>query len=251
MYITAFLKQEEIMRTLICILFILISGIISLLFSIKYAFLKKFSTQEKQIQYAYKSLQRLTKGLLFCAGTRLNVKGKENIPKNQTLLFICNHKSLFDIPILVSSIDIPMAFVGKIQLKKVPIISFWMKKINCIFMDRDDIRQSLKAINQGIEQLKNGQSLLIFPEGTRIKGEELGEFKKGSLKLANKSNVPIIPIYIKNADKILENQFPWIKATHIDVRIGKPIIIEKLDTNSQKNLSEYVKKQIEILKADI
>ena len=61
MYITAFLKQEEIMRTLICILFILISGIISLLFSIKYAFLKKFSTQEKQIQYAYKSLQRLTK----------------------------------------------------------------------------------------------------------------------------------------------------------------------------------------------
>ena len=59
-----------------------------------------------------------------------------------------------------------------------PIVSYWMKRIHCIFMDRDDIRQSLKAINQGIEQIKEGQSLLIFPEGTRIKGDELGNLKR-------------------------------------------------------------------------
>lgn len=236
------------MRSLLCILLIILSNIYSLIFLIKYSYLKKYASKDKQVQYSYKSLQKLTRALLFCAGIKLNVKGKENIPKNQTVLFVANHKSYFDIPILVSIIDIPMAFIGKIQLKKTPVISFWMKKINCIFMDRDDIRQSLKSINEGIEQIKNGQSLLIFPEGTRIIEEELGEFKKGSLKLASKTNVLIIPIYIENAHRILEKQFPWVKSTKVNVNVGSPVVIEELDEENKKNLAKYIKSKVEELK---
>lgn len=236
------------MRSVLCILFIGIHRLFSIIFSIKYAYLKNFGTKTEQIQYAYKALQGLAKGVLFCAGTKLNIKGKENIPTNETVLFVGNHKSIFDIPILASTIDTPMSFIGKIQLKKTPIISFWMKKINCIFMDRSDIRQSLKSITKGIEQLKGGQSLLIFPEGTRISGEELGDFKKGSLKLATKTNVTIIPIYIGNAYKILETQFPWVKAKTINVNIGKPIIIDTLDQENKKNIADYVKNKIEELR---
>lgn len=115
-------------------------------------------------------------------------------------------------------------------------------------MDRDDIRQSLKSINEGIEQIKNGQSLLIFPEGTRIIEEELGEFKKGSLKLASKTNVPIIPIYIENAHRILEKQFPWVKSTKVNVNVGSPVVIEELDEENKKNLAKYIKSKVEELK---
>lgn len=236
------------MRTIFCILYILFHRIYSIVFMVKYSFLKKFSTKEKQLDYAYKWLQGLARGVMWCSGVKITVKGKENIPKDQAALFVANHKSYFDIPILVSIIDIPVAFIGKIELKKIPIVSYWMKKINCIFMDREDIRQSLKAINQGIEQIKEGQSLLIFPEGTRIKRDELGEFKKGSLKLATKSKAPIVPIYIGNAYNILETHFPWVKATDITVNIGSPIDLDALSPEDKKNLSEYVKNKIEVLR---
>ncbi|MBZ4666978.1 MAG: 1-acyl-sn-glycerol-3-phosphate acyltransferase [Epulopiscium sp.] len=236
------------MRSVLCILFIVFHRISSLIFMVKYTFLKKFRTKEKLTAYAYKWVQGLARGVLWCSGARMTVNGKENIPKDKTVLFVANHKSFFDIPILVSVIDMPMAFIGKMELKKTPVVSYWMKKINCIFMDRDDIRQSLKAINQGIEQIKEGQSLLIFPEGTRIIGDELGEFKKGSLKLATKTNAPIVPIYIGNAYNILETHFPWVKATDILVNIGSPIDLENLSSEEKKNLSEYVKNQIENLR---
>jgi len=236
------------MRSILCILYIIFHRIYSIIFMVKYAFLKKFSTKEKQLSYAYKWLQGLARGVMWCSGAKITVQGKENIPTDQPVLFVANHKSYFDIPILVSIIDVPMAFIGKMELKKMPIVSYWMKRIHCIFMDRDDIRQSLKAINQGIEQIKEGQSLLIFPEGTRIKGDELGEFKKGSLKLATKSNAPIVPVYIGNAYKILEAHFPWVKATDITVNIGAPIELDALSLEDKKNLSEYVKCKIEELR---
>ncbi|WP_058486672.1 lysophospholipid acyltransferase family protein [Defluviitalea phaphyphila] len=236
------------MRTILCILYIIIISIFSILFRIYYFIFKRSKSKKEQIAYSYKWLQRICKGLLKCSGTKLTVKGQKKIPKDTPILFIANHKSFFDIPILVNAVDIPMSFVGKIQLKKVPVVSFWMKKIGCIFMDRSDIRQSLKAINKGIQQLKEGHSLLIFPEGTRIIEENLGEFKKGSLKLATKSNVPIIPIYIHNAHYILETQFPWIKAVDINVNIGDPIIIDKLKDEDKKRLALYVKNKIEDLR---
>ncbi|NLK22110.1 MAG: 1-acyl-sn-glycerol-3-phosphate acyltransferase [Epulopiscium sp.] len=236
------------MRSFFCILYICIHRFFSLFFMVKFVYLKKYGTREKQLQYAYSWLQTLSKGIMFFSGAKLSVKGKENIPENQSVLFVGNHKSIFDIPILVSIINVPISFIGKIQLKKTPIVSFWMKETNCIFMDRNDIRQSLKSITEGIELLKKGQSLLIFPEGTRIIGEEIGEFKKGSLKLATKSNVPIIPVYVGNSYRILETQFPWVKARDITVNIGEPIVLDELKVEDKKDLAGYVKDKVEALR---
>ena len=80
------------------------------------------------------------------AGAKVNVIGLENLPKDQTVLFVSNHQSNFDIPLLLSSIDIPKGFIAKKELENWPIISTWMKYINCIFMDRDNLRKSA-AIN--------------------------------------------------------------------------------------------------------
>lgn len=91
-------------------------------------------------------------------------------------------------------IEKPKAFIAKIELLKLPLLRTWMIHLKCVFMDRSDIRQSLKVINQAADHLKEGYSMIIFPEGTRSKNETFGEFKPGSLKLALKAGVPIVPV---------------------------------------------------------
>src|SRR5699024_1808110 len=96
-------------------------------------------------------------------------------------------------------LGVPHGFIAKVELTKFPIVSQWMKEMKCIFMDRSDRRQSLQSIKEGINILKNGHSMVIFPEGTRSKSDAMGEFKAGSMTLATKSGVPIVPITISGS----------------------------------------------------
>jgi 1-acyl-sn-glycerol-3-phosphate acyltransferase len=178
-------------------------------------------------------------------GVRLEVKGKENITGN-TCVYVANHQGFFDIPVLISTFDKPLGFIAKKEILKFKMVSYWMKKIHCIFIDRKNIRESMKAINEGVDNLKNGYSMVIFPEGTRSKGPKVGEFKKGSMKLALKSGVPIIPIAINGTYKIREgNKRSAIKSGDVTVSICKPIYVEELSKIERTNLSEHIKTIIE------
>lgn len=178
-------------------------------------------------------------------GARVEVKGKENITEN-TCVYVANHQGFFDIPVLISTLDKSLGFVAKKEMLKFKMVSYWMKKIHCIFIDRSNIRDSIKAINEGVDNLKNGYSMLIFPEGTRSKGPKVGEFKKGSMKLALKSGVPIIPIAINGTYKLREgNKRGAIKAGDVIVTICKPIYVEELSKVERANLSEHIKTIIE------
>jgi len=110
------------------------------------------------------------RNIINFGGIKVTVTGGENVPKDSGVLFVGNHQSNLDIPILIGFINKPKGFIAKVELAKIPILSVWMKYMGCIFLDRKDVRQSLKAINQGAELLKKGHSLVIFPEGTRSKG---------------------------------------------------------------------------------
>ncbi len=94
-------------------------------------------------------------------GSTVDVKGLENIP-DRHVLFVSNHQSNFDIPLLMGYVPKFKGFVAKIELEKVPVISWWMKKMNCLFLDRNDMRQSLKVIIQGIGLLKAGHTMVVF-----------------------------------------------------------------------------------------
>ena len=161
--------------------------------------------------------------LLKISGNTVTVKGLENIPENRAVLFVGNHQSNFDIPILLGHIDKPKAFIAKIELEKFPLINTWMTLIECVFMDRDNLRQSAKAIMQGIKSLKNGYSMVIFPEGTRSEDGALLEFKPGALKLATKSGVPIIPVTINGSKDIMVKGSNIIKPAHVEIIISEPI----------------------------
>ena len=97
--------------------------------------------------------------VLFISGTKLEVKGLENIPKDRAVLFVGNHRSFFDIVINYSILPPLMGFISKKEIKKVPILAGWMKRMNCLFLDRENIKEGMKTIIAGTEKLKNGISI--------------------------------------------------------------------------------------------
>ncbi len=178
-------------------------------------------------------------------GIKIDVKGNENIPKD-TCVYVVNHQGFLDIPVLINALDKPVGFIAKKEILKFKIISYWMKQIHCIFMDRSNIRKSMAAINEGAENLKNGYSMVIFPEGTRSKGPKVGEFKKGSMKLALKAGVPVVPVTLNGTYKLREgNKRNAIKSGNVTVTISEPIYTDKLSKLEQANLSEHIKTIIE------
>lgn len=190
--------------------------------------------------------------ILKCAGTKVTVIGKDRIPKDKAVLYVGNHRSYFDILIIYSLVPGLTGFVAKKEMEKIPFLSTWMKLMNCLFLDRDDIKQGLKTILEGINRLKNGISICIFPEGTRNKNEDetkLLEFKEGSLKMAEKSGCPIVPIAMNHNSEIFEDHFPKIKKTNVSIEFGEPIYIKELDKEKRKFLGAYTREIIaEIVK---
>lgn len=179
------------------------------------------------------------------SGAKINIYGKENIPKDIPVLFVSNHQGNFDIAIFMSHIDKPKGFVAKIELNKVPILRVWMKHINCVLMDRSSLRKSVEAITKGIKVLKSGHSLVIFPEGTRSKSDNMGEFKAGSFKLATKANVPIVPVTMKGTYKLMEQNNNKIKPAEVSIYIHPMLETAALSKEEQEALPLKVKEIIQ------
>jgi len=120
--------------------------------------------------------------LLFLAGAKVEVRGSENIPKDGGVLFVSNHRSYFDILAGYAYTHKPLGFVAKYEMIKVPLLKQWMDLLNCLFLNRKDIKQGLKTILQGVEKVKSGVSIWICPEGTRNLNDDVTnvkDFKEG------------------------------------------------------------------------
>jgi 1-acyl-sn-glycerol-3-phosphate acyltransferase len=206
--------------------------------------IKKNGTKQDVDNYINKIVKEWALHVLSYVGAKINVIGKENIPEG-TCLYVANHQGFFDIPIIAATVDSSVGFVAKKEILKFRVLTYWMNQMYCVFMDRSNVRESVKAINEGIQNLKNGHSLVIFPEGTRSKGNNIGEFKQGSLKLALKSGVPIVPIAINGSYKLREgNEKSRIKSAEVKVTICEPIYTNNLSKEEQTNLAETVRKVI-------
>lgn len=190
------------------------------------------------------------KAVLLAAGVKVKVKGLENIP-SEAVLFAGNHRSFIDIPVIYSTVPLQTGFVSKIQVKKVPFLSWWMTCINCLFLDRDDIKQAMQMILSGIELIKKGTSICIMPEGTRNYEDEMLPFKEGSFKMAEKTGCPIVPVAMWKNDDVLEAQFPKVRAKTVTVYYGEPIRISELEKEDRKRVGALVRSKIESMLAEI
>ena len=174
-------------------------------------------------------------------GSKIHVTGIENIPKEGGVLFISNHQSNFDIPIFIGFVPRDKGFIAKLELLKVPSFGRWMKYIGCVFIDRKDPRQSLTALNQAAESLKAGHSLVIFPEGTRSADGTVGPFKPGSLKLAMKARVPIVPVTIKGSMGIMPKGSIIIRSASVEVIISQALIPDDFPAMDSNVIAEKVR----------
>ena len=184
------------------------------------------------------------RSLLKLAGVTVHVTGQENIPSQVPCVFVCNHQGYFDIPILLCYLDGPHGFIAKMQLRYFPFIRIWMRLFGCVFIDRDHPRESMKALDQAIQNLRDGYSMTIFPEGTRSRGDEVGEFKSGAFRIAYKTGAPIVPLCIDGSYKAMEGNGMWIKPAHVNLHILPPVQTSNLSKEQLKTLEEEIRQQI-------
>lgn len=186
------------------------------------------------VNWAFRWVTRLS-------GVKVVVKGEENIPKDTAVLYVGNHRSYYDIILTYVRVPRPTGYVAKIEMLKIPLLSIWMKNLHCLFLDRKDIKQGLKTILAGVDLVKNGISVCIFPEGTRNKTKDTFlPFHDGSFKIAEKGGVPVIPMSIVNSSAVFEDHMPKIRRSTVVIEYGKPIDIKSLDKDTRKNIGNYV-----------
>lgn len=179
--------------------------------------------------------------VLFLSGTTVTVIGEENVPKDEPVLYIGNHRSYFDI--LITYIRVPRltGYMSKIEILRIPSLNTWMKYLHCVFLDRSDIKAGMQSILTAIDKIRSGISICIFPEGTRNRvNDTFLEFHNGSFKVAEKTGCAIIPMSINNAGQIFEDHVPWIRKTHVVLEYCKPIYINELDKNDRRRIGALV-----------
>ncbi len=196
-------------------------------------------------EFVTKKVSEWARNRVMDSDSTVNVHGLDNLPKESSMLFVSNHQSNFDILLLLAFLPVPKGFVAKVELEHFPFVSQWMKRIHCLFMDRNDIKQSAQIIIKGIKQLQSGINMVIFPEGTRSKTGELGEFKAGSFKLALKSKKPLIPVTIDGTRNVMEANNYKIKGQTINLYIHEPIDTTVLTKEETAELPDRVKAIIE------
>lgn len=177
-------------------------------------------------------------------GAQVEVTGIENVPTDRSVVYIGNHQGIFDIPLLLGYIPYQKAFIAKIEILKIPVLSDWMKLMKCVFLARKSPRQSVEAMHQGIENVKNGYSMVIFPEGTRSKGGPVKEFKPGSFKLAFQAEADIVPVTIDGTWKIYE-EHKKINPAKIKLTIHPAVKTEGLNKDELREIPAQVQKIVE------
>ena len=175
-------------------------------------------------------------------GMDIVIEGKENIPK-ETCVFMGNHQSILDIPTLRYAVGRPLDFVAKKELAKAPFIGYWITHLKSVSLDRENPREGIKAIGTAIKNIKEGYNFTIFPEGTRSKDGKIGEFKKGSIKLATKTNAPIVPFSIKGTSACFEDTKNFVPGKVV-IKFGQPIYINSSEKVEEGKLIEEVRNSV-------
>jgi len=165
--------------------------------------------------------------LLKLAGAKITVTGEQNLPDNALpAVYVANHQGYFDIPMVLGYLGGAKALVAKKEIKKLPLIRSWMEELGCVFIDRENPRASMTALNDAAALVAQGYPIVVFPEGTRSKTGEMADFKAGAFRIAQKNSAPVVPFFIDKTDFLLERNHWRIKGG--DVAIG---ILPMIDTS--------------------
>lgn len=191
----------------------------------------------------YALLKKITVHANKGGRVKIDVHGQENIPREENFVFFPNHQGLFDVLSIIEASDRPFSVVAKIEVKNI----FFLKQVFAImkakFMDRDDVRQSLKVILSVTDEVKAGRNFLIFPEGTRSKnGNHPGDFKGGSFKCAMNAHCPIVPVAMLNSYQAFDTNS--IHPVTVQVHFLEPLYYEDYKDMKSTEIAKVVRARI-------
>ncbi|MFB4159192.1 lysophospholipid acyltransferase family protein [Geomicrobium sp. JSM 1781026] len=200
---------------------------------------KMFWLRRKPSEQAYNEANRLTKKLsdrtLRIASTDVAVHGQHNVKEKESYLYVSNHQGNFDIPLLLSHVNINLSFIAKKSLQNVPLFGTWMTYKQCIFLDQEKPREAIRKLKEAGEMVQAGKSVCIFPEGHRSKGSFLGEFSNSAARISKKIGIPVLPITIDGSYKILEENNGQIKPARVNIHVHPPLNPEQYGTTAEFN----------------
>ena len=200
-------------------------------------------TDEYSYEEKYKHIRYIIKHVCKSGNIDLEVTGLENVPKEDGFLMCGNHQGIFDIVAIVDSFERPIAGVIKKELAGVPFIKQILQCTHSYGMDRDDVRQSMKVIQNVTKDLMEKRNIVIFPEGTRSKaGNKMGEFHAGTFKCVTKSKAPIVPLAFIDSFKVLDQD--GCAPLKVQLHYLKPIFYDEYKDLKTNEIAALVKARI-------
>jgi 1-acyl-sn-glycerol-3-phosphate acyltransferase len=181
------------------------------------------------------------------AGIRTRVSGREHLRAGEAVVFCCNHQSNIDPPILFQALHPRLHILFKRELTKLPLLGRAFQIGGFVPIDRASREQSMAAIEQAAASLRNGNSFLTFPEGTRSRTGALLPFKRGPFLMALKAQVPVVPVAIQGGSDSMRKGSPIVRPTTVSVRIGEPVETRGMDISDRDKLADLVRSRVEAL----
>ncbi len=168
-----------------------------------------------------------TNVVLFIYGIKVNVQGAENIDASKGLIYISNHASYMDIFVQLAKLPDNVRMIYKKEINRVPILGWAMYCAGFVSLDRGNIRNAMRSLDKAAERVRRGQSVVIYPEGTRTTDGSVGEFKRGMFFLADKAKADIVPVSLDGTFEIMPIGSARVKPGVVNMVIGKPVQYRK------------------------
>jgi 1-acyl-sn-glycerol-3-phosphate acyltransferase len=197
---------------------------------------------------AYYGISRFlwSPGLLSVSNIWVKKDFQVNMKELPPCIFYANHRSHFDIPVMMYSLPRPLYFMAKKELKSIPFLGWGMTSIGMVFIDRKDRASAVRSMEKAGEQIKKGKSIVTFPEGTRSTTQDLLTFKKGAFHLAKSQGIPLVPVAISGTDRILPKHGK-LKSGNVIITVGKPITPEEMKEMSIEEIRTGAKERLLVL----
>ncbi len=203
--------------------------------------LLKKGDQKKADDFGFPAIKKWATFVTKAAKLKITVNGLEKIPTDRPVLFTPNHQSYADVPLLLHVLgDFRVGFLMRKSLNNFFAIDQISRIIKCVPIDQANPRDSMRGLQKTVEQIKNGQSMVVFPEGKRGYSNTPDVFFNGAFKIVQKTGVTVVPVYLRNVFKVLEGSEFNITPTDVSVTILDPIETSKMTRDDVKQLHDKV-----------
>jgi len=181
------------------------------------------------------------RSILAASPVDVTVRGLSNIDPAKSYVYMSNHQSNYDIPVLLGHLPVQFRWLAKVELFRIPLFGYAMKRAGYICIDRSNRESAFESLNMAAGIIRNGVSVMIFPEGTRRRDGNIGSFKKGGFVLAIESGVPILPIIIRGTFSVMPKSRFLIKPGKVTLEILKPVETSGYTKETKDGLMENIR----------